>query len=138
MRAAASLPDVRQQLRDTLALEDLARCLYEVYEQQHPHRIAPDWDRLSHSEKYQYRMEATAALARLDPDAKRVARLRAREQMAQNGYGQDYSRCDTPTQARINYLVQDTCNTYDRVLEGLFSPLSPSRRAELEPERRTR
>lgn len=135
MQQSSAVSHTMRDLQRSLDLDVLAECLYETAHARDA-QIVPEWHRLSRTVQYPYRLEAAAAVARLDPDTKQIARLRAREQMALNGYGRDYSRCDPQTQNRIAYLVLDATNTYDRVLEGIFSPLAPSRRAELEPERR--
>ena len=79
---------------------------------------------------------ATGALARLDKDQRKQAKLRAREQVAQQLYGKDFSVLSTFTQNEIVQLVNVATSTYDLALEGHIEPLPKGnpRRAELEPE----
>jgi hypothetical protein len=89
-----------------------------------------------HQMRYECESVAAGALARLDKDQRKQAKLRAREQVALQLYGRDFSALSSHDQNRIIQQVQVICGTYDLALEGQIEPLpiGCSRRAELEPE----
>ena len=89
-----------------------------------------------HQMRYECESVAAGALARLDKDQRKQAKLRAREQVAQQLYGKDFSILSTFTQNEIAQVVNVATSTYDLTLEGHIEPLPKGnpRRAELEPE----
>jgi DNA-binding XRE family transcriptional regulator len=89
-----------------------------------------------HQMRYECESVAAGALARLDKDQRKQAKLRAREQVAQQLYGKDFSILSTFTQNEIAQVVNVATSTYDLALEGHIEPLPKGnpRRAELEPE----
>ena len=89
-----------------------------------------------HELRFNCESQAASALARLDPEKRRQARLRCREQVALQLYGRDFSLLSSHDQNRVIQQVRVIVGTYDLTLEGRIEPLpiGCSRRAELEPE----
>jgi hypothetical protein len=83
------------------------------------------------------KFETRALINRFDADLLWAAELRAREALASEWQHKDYSGLSSHTQNTINHVVGIVLRNAQRSLEGCFSPLAPSRAAELSPERRT-
>jgi hypothetical protein len=127
-----------QQAREDLirqSLEALGEAIGRIGQMLAGERSVPyaSWP---HQLRFECESQAASALARLDKDKRRQARLRCREQVALQLYGRDFSMLSSHDQNRIIQQVQVIVGTYDLTLEGRIEPLpiGCSRRAELEPE----